>query len=365
MAGNLPRADLLGLTGAECSAWLRSHLGHAERIHRALYRDLMTEGRFDPGRVAVCREAATQSPGLVERAAPLAVPDPVPPVIDAITVDDPIHGTTTKVLTRTHDGHRLESVLIPMGGARHHTLCVSTQVGCRMGCTFCHTATMGLVRHLAPHEIVGQMLAVIRHTGIRPRNVVFMGMGEPLDNPEAVAQAVRVFTDPAGLAIAPRHVTVSTVGRIDGLARWDELGLSRINLAVSLTAADDAVRSALMPVNRAMPLAALREAVGRIRVARGDRILFAVVVIPGVTDQPAQLDALAAWLHGLPALVNLIPYNPIPSRDWRAPTDAEVTAMWQALVDRGIHTRLRITKGDAVMAACGQLGDGRRRHPAA
>jgi 23S rRNA (adenine2503-C2)-methyltransferase len=232
-----------------------------------------------------------------------------------------------------------------------------------MGCSFCHTAKMGLVRSLAAHEIVGQVIAA-SSGGALPRNVVFMGMGEPLDNAEQVARAVRVLTDRDGLALAPRHVTVSTVGRVDGLARWTELGLGQVNLAVSLGAADDALRSELMPVNRTAPLAELRRALLALPLPRGRRILVSYVVIPGVNDGDEHIAKLIAWLDGLPALVNLIPFNPIPSRSWRAPTAAEVAAFRDRLDAARVPVRLRATKGDAVMAACGQLGDPARRRRA-
>ena len=317
----------------------------------------MTTGRFIPAESPLGREAEAARPGTIATLAAAAAEDQLPPVTDTITAHDDELGSTTKVLCRLDDGQAVESVLIPMHGAGHHTVCLSSQVGCKMGCSFCHTARMGLVRSLAAHEIVAQAVAVHRATGTAPRNAVFMGMGEPLDNAQEVARAVRVLTDGAGLALRHRHITVSTVGRVDGLARWQELGLERINLAVSLTAADDAVRGELMPVNRLYPLEQLKRALLAIPVRGDRRILISCVVIPGITDAPAHIDALIAWLAGLPVLVNLIPFNPIPSRTWRAPSESEVLAVRERLDGAGIPVRLRLTKGDAVMAACGQLGD--------
>lgn len=337
-------------------------MGHAERFHGELYRRLMASGRFAPAESPLWREAEAARRGTIATLTAAAAEDQLPEITDAITAHDDELGSTTKVLCRLDDGQAVESVLIPMHGAGHHTVCLSSQVGCKMGCSFCHTAKMGLVRSLAAHEIVAQAVAVHRATGTAPRNAVFMGMGEPLDNADAVAQAVRVLTDGAGLALRHRHITVSTVGRVDGLARWRELGLARINLAVSLTAADDAVRAELMPVNRLHPLKQLKQALQAIPVRADRRILISCVVIPGITDAPADTEALVAWLAGLPVLVNLIPFNPIPSRTWRAPSEAEVFAVRDRLDRAGIPVRLRLTKGDAVMAACGQLGDPARRH---
>ncbi len=353
----LPRTDLLGLDLAGFTAWSRGVVGHAPRFHHDLYRRLMSSGRFDPSASPLWQEAETIRPGTIATLSATAATDQLPPISGCITADDAELGTTTKVLCRLADGHAVESVLIPMHHAGHHTVCVSSQVGCRMGCSFCHTARMGLVRSIAAHEIVAQVLAVRRATGSTPRNVVFMGMGEPLDNVQEVAAAVRVLTDPAGLAIRHRHICVSTVGRADVLGQWATLGFSRINLAVSLTVADDALRSELMPVNRVHPLAELRAALLGVPLRPGRHLLISCVVIPGVTDHPAQIRDLIAWLSGLPALINLIPFNPIPSRPWRAPTSDEVNAVREKLTTAGIAVRLRVTKGEAVMAACGQLGD--------
>ena len=359
------RADLLGLDLPTFTTWSRGLVGHADRFHYELYRRMMIDGRWAVNEAPLWSEAERATPGICARLQAHAVCDQVPPITETLQAHDDDQGTTTKVLCRLSDGSSVEAVLIPMHAGGHHTVCVSSQVGCKMGCSFCHTAKMGLIRSLEAHEIVAQVLAVRRATGCRPRNVVFMGMGEPLDNIEAVAQAVRVLTGPGGPSLAHRHITVSTVGRVDVLARWCELGLDRINLAVSLTAADDDVRSELMPVNRLHPLAHLKQALLAIPIPAGRRILISCVVIPGVTDSPAQIRDLIRWLNGLQVLVNVIPYNPIPSRAWRAPTLTEITVVVDQLESAGIPVRLRLTKGDAVMAACGQLGNPVRRPPSA
>jgi 23S rRNA (adenine2503-C2)-methyltransferase len=355
------RADLAGLTAHELSAWLAAEVGHAPRFHRALFTQIMTIGRWDPSVLPLWREAESTRPGVIARLETLATAQQMPRIVHRLAVTDRAHGSTVKMSLGLADGHRVESVLIPMHGSRHRTICVSSQVGCAMGCGFCHTASMGLIRQLAAHEIIGQVLALADAIGQPPRSVVFMGMGEPLDNPAAVAQAVRVLRDPAGLGLASRHITVSTVGRVEALRRWAELGLSGVNLAVSLFAADDDLRNELMPVNRRGGLAALRAALGQVPLKRGRHILLSVVVIPGVNDGAREVAALATWVAGLPVLVNLIPYNPIPSRSWRAPTSDEIAALRTRLERLGVAVRLRATKGDAVMAACGQLGDPRLR----
>ena len=356
-----PRRDLLGLTMAEFTAWGQEVIGHAAALHRATYRLLVRSGRFAPAEIPGWQQAEAIRPGTLAAFAGAAVADQLPEITAQIAADDPDLGTTRKVLCRLADGQEVEAVLIPMHHAGHYTVCVSSQVGCRMGCSFCHTAKMGLIRSLSAAEIVAQVVTVRRATGITPRNVVFMGMGEPLDNPEAVAQAVRVLSDGGGLALAQRHIALSTVGRVDGLRRWHALGLGRINLAISLTAADDELRSALMPVNRLHPLSELKQALHELALPPDRQLLISCVVIPGITDDQNHTSRLVDWLAGLKVLINLIPYNPIPSRPWRAPTAAEVTAVRDRLIAAGIPVRLRLTKGEQVMAACGQLGDPNRR----
>jgi 23S rRNA (adenine2503-C2)-methyltransferase len=363
------RYDLCGLDAAAFAAVTRAVAGHDDRFHRPLYRHLMATGRFAPDEVPIWREAEAARPGAIAALMAVAAREQVPVIVDRLAAHDPGLGETIKLRVRLKDGAVVESVLIPMGGGGeddpdgvgHYTVCVSSQVGCRMGCTFCHTATMGLVRHLAVHEIVGQVVAAraALPAGRTLRNVVFMGMGEPLDNPAAVGAAVRILGERCGLSLAARHITVSTVGRVDVLPHLATHGLDRINLAVSLTAADDELRSRLMPINRIAPLAQLQAALRAVPLDRGRRILVGYVVIPGVNDDVAALDRLAAWCAPLRVLINLIPYNPIPGRDWRAPTAGEVDAVRDALDQRGLHVRLRRTKGDRLMAACGQLATAR------
>jgi 23S rRNA (adenine2503-C2)-methyltransferase len=351
------RSDLCGLTFAEFAAWSRALVGHEDRCHRAVYRQLVASGRFAPRGLPEWQGASGDA---IDRLEGAALAAQVPAISAERTAAHPSAGATTKLLVRLHDGHEVESVLIPRRQGAHHTVCVSSQVGCRMGCSFCHTARMGLVRSLSAHEIVGQVVAAGLAAHARgappPRNVVFMGMGEPLDNLDAVAQAVRVLTDVNGFGLAHRHITISTVGRVDGLARWRDAGLERVNLAVSLTAADDALRSELMPVNRTTDLAALKRALAAIPLAGDRHILVSYVLIPGVNDGAEHAERFLAWLSGLRALVNLIPYNPIPGRAWRAPTADETAAFAHRLHPR-VPVRIRATLGDAVMAACGQLGD--------
>jgi 23S rRNA (adenine2503-C2)-methyltransferase len=273
----------------------------------------------------------------------------------------------------------IESVVIPMTGKtgrRTHTLCVSSQVGCAMGCGFCETAQMGLVRSLSAREIVAQWHAA-RHVlrgarGVDIANIVFMGMGEPLDNFENVAQAIRVLTDSNGAALPPSKITVSTVGRIDGLRKLAGLiaepGFGRLGLAVSINAPRDAVRDAIMPINRAMPMGELSRALQEFPHFGKRKICFEYVLIPGVNDGLQDARDLAAYLEPFGAiapggerrtplaLVNLIPYNPRRQSPWPAPDEADVDRFMAWLKAEGVYAKRRRTKGRTMMGACGQLG---------
>lgn len=261
-----------------------------------------------------------------------------------------------------------ESVLIPMigrSGVPTYTLCVSSQVGCAMGCTFCETAQMGLVRSLFAAEIVGQWFAAAHSLRTRPKNIVFMGMGEPMDNLDEVLRSIAVLTDSRGAGHPMNKITVSTVGRLDGLARLAERihrpGWHRLNLAVSLNAPNDEVRSKIMPVNRAMPMAALRELLLAWPKYGGAKICIEYVLIPGVNDRPEHAREVAEWVRPLPACVNVIPYNPRRDSPWPAPEESGVAAFLGWLTDAGAYAKRRRTKGRQMMGACGQLGSERIR----
>lgn len=288
------------------------------------------------------------------------------PIVRELREDSP-EGTVIKFV-QALSAHEIESVLIPMigrGGASTYTLCVSSQVGCAMGCTFCETAQMGLIRSLEPHEIVGQWFAAAHGIGISPKNIVFMGMGEPMDNLDNVLAAIAVLTDHNGAHVAMNKITVSTVGRIDGLkrlaAKIHEPGWHRLNLAVSINAPNDEVRSRIMPVNRGMPMGDLREALLAMPKYGGAKVCIEYVLIPGVNDAPEHARELAAYVRPLPACVNLIPYNPRRNSPWPAPTEERVGEFLGWLTDAGCYCKRRRTKGRDLMGACGQLGNPRVR----
>lgn len=263
-------------------------------------------------------------------------------------------GETQKFLSRFADGYEVESVVIPMQFG--WTLCVSSQVGCRMGCTFCQTGRMGLKRHLQTEEIVAQAF-LARHTlGYPIRNVVFMGMGEPMDNFDAVSQAIKVFGDQGGMALGLRHLTVSTVGRVDGIRRFMQEVDPAVNLAVSINAPNDALRKSIMPLTRKYSLQTIKEALLEYCSHPRRSVLIGYVLIKGINDSLELADELAAYIQGLKVKVNLIPYNPQESDPFQSPDKEQVDLFAERLRSLGVHTLLRQTKGDEIMAACGQLG---------
>ncbi len=292
-----------------------------------------------------------------------------------------VDGDLIKFVQPTSLGFETESVIIPMRGAPRQqrvttrewrSLCVSSQVGCALGCTFCETAQIGLRQNLDAGQIVGQFLAARRtfaDWSAAPadalpgtpsgeiKNVVFMGMGEPMDNLDAVLQAVRVLTDPHGLSLGRDRITISTVGRTAGIRRLAEQGWKRINLAVSLNAPNDAIRSQIMPINRAEPMAALRAAMIAFPARRAQPIMIEYVLIPGVNDAPEHADELVAYLRPIRCCVNVIPYNPRRDSPWPAPREEAVVQFLDRLQAAGQFAKRRITKGRDHMAACGQLGN--------
>ncbi len=256
-----------------------------------------------------------------------------------------------------------ESVVIPMR-RRHtttNTLCVSSQVGCAMGCTFCETARMGLIRSLTPAEIVQQWWAATHHLGHSIKNIVFMGMGEPLDNYDNLIQSIRILTDHHGPSVPMGGITISTVGRIDGLLRLREQvrhpGWKSLNLAVSINAPNDAIRDAIMPVNRAMPLAELIPILETWPRRKSAAICIEYVLIPRVNDAPEHAAELCDRLRKVRCCVNVIPYNPRRDSPWPPPTEDQVWDFLRTLEAQGQFCKRRRTKGRETMAACGQLGN--------
>ncbi len=278
-------------------------------------------------------------------------------VVDRVRAGD----GTTKFLMGLRDGVRIEAVLMPEKG--RFSLCISSQAGCAQGCRFCYTGAGGLERNLTAGEILGQVLEVRRsmETPEALTHIVFMGMGEPLANYGPVLSAIETLVDAdTGPGFSPRRITLSTVGLVPGLQR---LGRdARVNLAVSLNAADDETRSRLMPVNRIHPVARLIEACRAYPLEPRRRITFEVVLLEGVNDRPSDARRLARLLRPVRCKVNLIPFNPHEACDFRTPTEAAVAAFQRVLLDHGYTAVVRRSKGLDIKAACGQLRGAARSH---
>jgi 23S rRNA (adenine2503-C2)-methyltransferase len=260
-----------------------------------------------------------------------------------------------KFVTGLKDGLEIESVIVPM--ATHYTLCVSTQVGCKMGCRFCETARLGFLRNLSVEEIIGQLYTAKYRLGAHVRNVVFMGMGEPLDNYDHVVKAIRIMEDQRGFDIPKRYVSVSTAGRIDGIRKLAELNWPQLNLAVSLNASNDQIRSKIMPINNIYPMDKLREALVDFPMKKNGAIFIEYVLIKNLNDRREHARQLADYIGNLKVKVNLIPYNPLTHSSFEAPDEKDVSRFLDWLVEEKIFVRKRSTKGRDIAAGCGQLGN--------
>lgn len=274
---------------------------------------------------------------------------------------------THKLLVEMPDGERVETVLIPqLQDPNVVTQCISSQVGCAMGCVFCASGVAGLKRQMSAGEIVAQVLLGRQELepGQRIRNVVFMGMGEPLHNYEALARALVLLTHADGLDLSKRRVTVSTSGLVRQIDRLGTDFDGQVQLAISLHAVRDEDRSAIMPVNRKHGLDELMDALRRYPMSKRQRITIEYTLIAGVNDSMRDADEMISLLRGIPVKVNLIPMNPIDASSLSAPDPDAVARFRERLTRRGLSVFVRKTRGDDVAAACGQLafhGEGRRR----
>ena len=338
--------NLLGLTYAQFKNQFQARYNKGDFHAAALYRGFYRHSNFNLADIS----AFASNPRL-QRQVQTDLIIQWPKVLRHIQQ----HGVI-KLVLGLHDGLRIETVVIPM--ANHATICVSCQVGCRMGCRFCRTGYLGWYRNLAADEIVAQVHLVKLHLGFRIRNVVFMGMGEPLDNFDQVVQAIQVLSDQRGLDIAQRHMTLSTVGLPDEIKKLGALNWPHLKLAVSLSAPHDHIRNQLMPINLRFPMSVLKAALIQYSLLRGQTIFIAYVLIKGVNDHPRHAAQLASFFEGLPVKLNLIPYNPNSASSFEAPDTGIVQRFHQALLDEQIFVRLRNPKGANIRAACGQLGGG-------
>jgi len=333
---NLSRDDLRG----RLAEWGYSDY-YAGLVWSGLYRDL----------AAGTDDIAGLRPELQQR---LAAETTIGVLAPRAAIDS-ADGHTRKFLLGLPDDQAIETVLMYFRGRA--TACVSTQVGCAMGCVFCATGQMGFRRHLTPGEIVAQVVhvaRVLRERGETLRNIVLMGMGEPLHNYDAVMAAMETVMDHRGLSIAPRFITLSTVGVVPGIRRLAE-EKRPFRLAVSLHGATDEERGRLVPPARRWPLSELIDACRDYSETLGRRIFFEWALIDGQNDGPEQAHALGRLLHGLDAHVNLIPLNPTVGYDGRPADTAAVKAFQRVLAEYGLPSTVRQRRGIDVAAGCGQL----------
>lgn len=266
---------------------------------------------------------------------------------------------------RLDDGHIIESVLIPEPD--RNTLCISSQVGCAMGCTFCLTGTMGFIRNLTPSEIVNQVCSVRDYLLTQPKesligpdrvtNVVYMGMGEPLNNLENVLASLSILMEQRGLDVSARKITVSTCGIVPKIREFGEM--SPVNLAISLHAVNDAVRSQLMPVNNRYPVEELLAACRDFPMPKRKRIMFEYIILQGINDADKDAYELARKLREIPCKINLIPYNESPALPFKSPTRERLVRFQNILINAHYTVFIRNSRGTDISAACGQLATGK------
>jgi 23S rRNA (adenine2503-C2)-methyltransferase len=261
---------------------------------------------------------------------------------------------STKLVLRLADDRQVHAVVMPDDGRL--TVCVSCQVGCGFGCAFCFTGTMGLERNLTPGEIVGQVVAARRilPNGARITHLVYMGMGEPLANYAATVQSLRILTDPKAFGFSPRRITVSTVGLVSGIEKLAKESL-KVNLAISLHATSNQIRNRIMPVNKGFAIEELLEACRGFPVAFRQRITFEYVLLDHVNDSAEDARRLVRLLKGIRAKVNLIPFNDWEGSGFQRPPLQRILAFQSLLLEAGIRTTVRWSKGEDIGAACGQL----------
>jgi 23S rRNA (adenine2503-C2)-methyltransferase len=339
--------QLLGLTAHQIGLLVAEELGEPLYRGQQISNWIYTHGVLDFGRMT------NLNGGLRDRLAERFQLD-----IDAPDTIQKSPDGTQKLLFRK-GSDVWESVLMRDGERR--TVCVSTQSGCGLGCRFCATAKLGFLRNLTPPEIIGQIMRAgeLLPENERVTNVVFMGMGEPLQNYDAVKAVLDVIASTSGMEVSIRKTTVSTVGLVPQIRRWAQDRI-KAHLAISLIAADDAIRSDLMPINRRYPLAELKAAAIEVTESTRQRVTFEYILMDGVNDSVDNARKLVSFIHGIPCKINLIRFHPHPGSEFRPPTEERVLAFRDYLYPRAPAVSIRKSFGVDIDAACGQLA-GRNR----
>ena len=336
--------DLLSMDISRVTGVLTREFGKGRYHAEALYREVFKSGNQD----WIEAKEFLHSPALSQKLKNRFHISPG----DIIQVFQ--DGELKKFITRLKDGKKIESVIIPM--ARHNTLCISSQVGCKMACRFCETGKMGFVRHLSVSEIIGQLFNARFRLQENIKNVVFMGMGEPLDNFDNVLAAIHIMKEQKGFNIALRHITVSTAGLPEKIRQLGGMGLSGLRLAISINAANDSTRSFLMPVNKRFNLETLKQTLLNFPLPRRGCFLFEYILIKSLNDSIKDAIELAKFIDPLPVRLNLIPCNPVDGFNFQSPGDDEMNKFAEVLTRKGVFVIKRWSKGRSVSAGCGQLG---------
>jgi 23S rRNA (adenine2503-C2)-methyltransferase len=336
------KIDVAGLELTELEDFVLS-LGHKKFHARQIYHWIWKRGVT--GFEEMTNLSRELRAALAERAI-ISLPD--------ITQHQVSEDGTQKFVLRLADGRQIESVFIP--DTPKQTFCVSTQVGCAMGCAFCLTGKMGLIRHLSASEIAGQVRLLARSLDLLDKsfNIVLMGMGEPLQNYDNTMKALRMLNEKEGLDMHPKRVTLSTVGLVPQMDRLAQEELMP-NLAVSLHAATEDQRAAIVPPSKKYTMRDVIEACKRFPLSKRRRIMFEYVMLAGINDSPEDARKLVKVLAGVKAKVNLLPLNEAPGIPFERPSDERINTFAKILADRGLMVSVRKSRGRDIRAACGQL----------
>jgi 23S rRNA (adenine2503-C2)-methyltransferase len=342
--------DIFGLTYEELTEQLGMLYGKGTYHSKALTREILKYGNIEFHR----SDEFVKSKKLADQIKKDLV-IPVPTISRMVS-----EGNTIKYVCRFHDGLESESVIIPM--RNHNTLCVSSQIGCKMGCRFCETGSMGFKRDLTVSEIVGQVYTARFILKKAIKNIVFMGMGEPFDNFDHVQKAIEILNDQRGFDVAHSHITVSTAGLVAGIQKLGNLNWKRINLAVSLNAPNDHIRSQLMPINERFAMTDLIKALQNYPLREHGVFLIEYVLIKGLNDARIHAMELAEYLRPLNIRLNLIPLNKTSGFPVESTQDEDIHRFASYLEHEDIFIVKRWSKGAALAAGCGQLGNARLKN---
>jgi 23S rRNA (adenine2503-C2)-methyltransferase len=336
--------NILSMTYEQTAAEMKNNFGKGAFHAKALYREIFKKGN---------RSFSTAPEFFASKVLAKKLADTVIIPSFKIVACRKNNGGVTKFATTLSDDNIIETVILP--AHNRTTVCVSSQVGCAMGCTMCQTGSTGFIRNLSVEEIVAQIYTTRFEFNLHVDNIVFMGMGEPLDNFDNVFQAVRVLNDQRGLAISLRAITISTSGIIPGIEKLTAMNMPSLRFAISINAADNKLRSQLMPINKKYPLENLKKALLSLPLSRDGVIFVEYVLIAGINDSPEMAFKLVNYLQGLKVRVNVIAFNQSDSLPYTSPTPEQVQKFCNILVENHLFVRIRQSLGREICAACGQL----------